>query len=149
MGIKLPQLHGSRLASLLPTASEDAIDFISRLLTMDPNRRPSAKNALCLPFLQGEQMTLSDLEARAASRRARRPLPSVSIAPRQELILDRPRAAPIMLSPRNHLRRSWSQENLAQIGQALKQIDLSKPIDYRMFEAVGAPSDDDIFDDIF
>jgi protein kinase len=149
MGLKFPQLHGSKLASLLPGASSDAIDFISRLLTMDPNRRPSAKNALCLPFLQGEQISLSELQARAASRAARRPMPSVKIAPRKELAVDRPRAAPIVLSPRNHVRRSWSQKNLEQIGQALKQIDLSKPIDYRLFEAAGGPSDDDIFDDLF
>jgi hypothetical protein len=64
----------------------------------------------------------------AGHLRRSRPAPSVTIAPPQEPILDRPRAAPIMLSPRNHLRRSWSQENLAQIGQALKQINLSRSI---------------------
>jgi hypothetical protein len=33
------------------------------------------------------------------------------------------------------------------MGRPIK-IDLSKPIDYRQFEAVGGQSDDDLFDDI-
>jgi serine/threonine protein kinase len=50
MGLKLSHINGGGLIGLLPNASRDAVDLIKKLLTLDPNRRPSAKNALTHPF---------------------------------------------------------------------------------------------------
>jgi protein kinase len=149
MGLRLSQTSGSKLAGLLPNASPAAIDFISGLLTMDPNRRLSAKNALAHPFLQGEQMTLSALDHRVEKRASRRPTLGIGLPPPEPTLPpeERPRAAPITPSPRTTLRRSWSQERLEQITRPLKQVDISRPVDYRIFEASGQ-SDDDLFDDI-
>ncbi|KAI4312972.1 hypothetical protein MLD38_037756 [Melastoma candidum] len=47
-----PQLAGCPLSALIPSASEDAISLISALCSWDPNRRPTALEALQHPFFQ-------------------------------------------------------------------------------------------------
>ncbi|KAH0852904.1 LOW QUALITY PROTEIN: hypothetical protein HID58_090232 [Brassica napus] len=45
-------LSGVPLSSLMPSASEDAIDLITRLCSWDPCKRPTAAEALQHPFFQ-------------------------------------------------------------------------------------------------
>ncbi|CDY09272.1 hypothetical protein Bca4012_007335 [Brassica carinata] len=49
---QFPQLSGVPLSSLMPSASEDAIDLITRLCSWDPCKRPTAAEALQHPFFQ-------------------------------------------------------------------------------------------------
>ncbi|XP_009108410.1 cyclin-dependent kinase F-4 isoform X6 [Brassica rapa] len=49
---QFPQLSGVPLSSLMPSASEDAIDLITRLCSWDPCKRPTAAEALQHPFFK-------------------------------------------------------------------------------------------------
>ncbi|KAF8115096.1 hypothetical protein N665_0030s0134 [Sinapis alba] len=49
---QFPQLSGVPLSSLMPSASEDAINLITRLCSWDPCKRPTAAEALQHPFFQ-------------------------------------------------------------------------------------------------
>ncbi|KAL1224738.1 Cyclin-dependent kinase F-4 [Cardamine amara subsp. amara] len=49
---QFPQLPGVPLSSLMPSASEDAINLIARLCSWDPCSRPTAAEALQHPFFQ-------------------------------------------------------------------------------------------------
>jgi serine/threonine protein kinase len=121
------------LAAAIPNASRDAIDFISSLLAMDPTKRPSARKALTLPFLQGESLKLSQL---GQSSRAAEPE------------LERPHAAPSLSSPRIQLSRTFSQESLEKFTRGPKRpIDPARPVDYRLFE-IEPQASDDLFDEL-
>lgn len=50
LGLRLPQLPPTPLASLLPHASPEAVHLIGQMLQWDPSRRPSASAALQHPF---------------------------------------------------------------------------------------------------
>eukprot|EP00771_Trimastix_marina_P001017 gnl/Trimastix_PCT/2061.p1 GENE.gnl/Trimastix_PCT/2061~~gnl/Trimastix_PCT/2061.p1 ORF type:complete len:607 (-),score=124.25 gnl/Trimastix_PCT/2061:123-1943(-) len=47
----LPPSQPKNLAEMFPDASEDALDFLRRLLQFNPNKRPSATEALEHPYL--------------------------------------------------------------------------------------------------
>ncbi|VVB12472.1 unnamed protein product [Arabis nemorensis] len=49
---QFPELPGVPLSSLMPSASEDAINLIARLCSWDPCNRPTAAEALQHPFFQ-------------------------------------------------------------------------------------------------
>jgi protein kinase len=49
---QFPQLPGVPLSSLMPSASEDAINLIERLCSWDPSSRPTAAEVLQHPFFQ-------------------------------------------------------------------------------------------------
>ncbi|CAN8274517.1 unnamed protein product [Cochlearia groenlandica] len=49
---QFPQLPGVALSSLMPSASEDAINLIARLCSWDPCNRPTAAEVLQHPFFQ-------------------------------------------------------------------------------------------------
>jgi len=49
---QFPQLTGVHLSVLIPSASEDAVNFITSLCSWDPCKRPTALEALSHPFFQ-------------------------------------------------------------------------------------------------
>ncbi|CAH8313002.1 unnamed protein product [Eruca vesicaria subsp. sativa] len=49
---QFPQLSGVPLSSLMPSASKDAVNLITRLCSWDPCNRPTAAEALQHPFFQ-------------------------------------------------------------------------------------------------
>jgi len=53
LNIRLPQFVSTPLASILPSASPEAIDLLSSILQYDPSLRPSASKALKHPFFSG------------------------------------------------------------------------------------------------
>lgn len=52
MNFRFPQFSTTQLSALIPTASSDAIDLILALCTWDPNKRPTAAEALQHPFFK-------------------------------------------------------------------------------------------------
>ena len=134
MGLRFPSVSPSGLAAAVPNASPEALDFISALLNMDPNKRPSAKKALGLPFMRGEKIPLS----RLGHDSPRVPTPIVLD---QEPLLERPRAAPASPAPQ---RRS-NVKSTDSMGSFMKGLCATKPIDYSQFE----PQEfDDLLDDL-
>jgi protein kinase len=137
LGLRFTSTCPIGLAAAIPNASPAAIEFIAQLLTMDPTRRPSAKRALALPFLQGETLRLSEIGTKKVFRR---PPPPIDVN------IQRPRAAPVPPSPTGQLRKSFSHESLEKLLKSAKtKIDTRRPIDYRLFDGDTQLSDD-IFD---
>ncbi|KAH9623399.1 hypothetical protein KSS87_000212 [Heliosperma pusillum] len=66
LGNPLPGVH---LATLLPSASEDAIKLITSLCSWDPLRRPTAAEALQHPFFQNSFYVPPSLRTRATVSR--------------------------------------------------------------------------------
>ncbi|KAG6546398.1 hypothetical protein Mapa_012138 [Marchantia paleacea] len=52
MNFHFPQCTSSHLSALIPTASPEAIDLMSAMCSWDPNKRPTAAQALQHPFFQ-------------------------------------------------------------------------------------------------
>ncbi|XP_044506705.1 cyclin-dependent kinase F-4-like [Mangifera indica] len=52
LGYQFPELPGVNLSKFMPSASEDAISFISWLCSWDPLKRPTAAQALQHPFFR-------------------------------------------------------------------------------------------------
>jgi len=52
MHFKFPQFQQTPLSSLIPSASPEAIDVISAMIRWDPAKRPTAVQALQMPFFQ-------------------------------------------------------------------------------------------------
>lgn len=50
MNFKFPQFSPTPLSVLIPNASDEAVELMTELLHFDPNRRPSASQALQHPF---------------------------------------------------------------------------------------------------
>jgi protein kinase len=139
LGLRFTNTCPIGLAAAIPNASRAAIEFIGQLLTMDPTRRPSAKKALTLPFLQGDTLRLSEIGTKKVVRRLPPPPPI-------DVNIQRPRAAPVSPSPTGQLRRSFSHESLAKLFKtAENKVDPRRPIDYRLFDG-GTQLSDDIFD---
>ncbi|KAJ9543948.1 hypothetical protein OSB04_023655 [Centaurea solstitialis] len=70
---RFPEFPSVDLSSLLPSASPEAIDLISKLLSWSPYSRPTAKEALKHPFFYGcvtssQMMRNQDLPVTAGSR---------------------------------------------------------------------------------
>ena len=61
-GVRALQTTGVDLHTLMPTASDDAIDFIKQCLQYNPANRPSASRLLQHPFMQGPK-TVPNLES--------------------------------------------------------------------------------------
>ena len=59
MGLRFPSNIGNNLENIITNASPEAINFIKQCLKLNPHKRPSAKNALNHPFLQGERISIS------------------------------------------------------------------------------------------
>lgn len=53
LNLKIPTVSGVPLSSLMPNASPEAIDLMSRLLAYEPAKRPSASQALGHSFFDG------------------------------------------------------------------------------------------------
>ncbi|CAM6102051.1 unnamed protein product [Calypogeia fissa] len=52
MNFRFPQFPSTHLSVLIPTASPEAIDLMTALCSWDPNKRPTASQALAHPFFQ-------------------------------------------------------------------------------------------------
>eukprot|EP00727_Mastigamoeba_balamuthi_P009375 m51a1_g506 putative cmgc rck mak protein kinase (937) ;mRNA; f:291979-295742 len=67
MGLKFPNVAPTSLRELIPNASEDAIDLMTKLMRYDPNKRLTAAQALQHPFFQGAGTSLPSVrESRSA-----------------------------------------------------------------------------------
>ncbi|XP_026401872.1 cyclin-dependent kinase F-4-like [Papaver somniferum] len=66
---QFPQLPGVHLSVLIPSASDDATNLISSLCSWDPNKRPTAAEALQHPFFQSCYYVPPSLRARTAITR--------------------------------------------------------------------------------
>ncbi|XP_044466077.1 cyclin-dependent kinase F-4-like isoform X2 [Mangifera indica] len=66
---QFPQLAGVHLSSLIPSASEDALNLIRLLCSWDPCKRPTAAEALQHPFFQSCFCVPPSLRSRAAVTR--------------------------------------------------------------------------------
>ena len=62
-GYHFPRVEALGLASLIPSASPDALEFIQALLQFDPANRPTAEAALKLPFMQGPTQYVAPIVA--------------------------------------------------------------------------------------
>jgi protein kinase len=141
IGLRFPTIIPTGLAPSCPTASRDAVDFMTKMLTLDPHLRPSAKKALSLPFMTGPRMTLGEFEAiKSPGRRSQVPPPI--IIPGSDIV--RPHAAPITPVQRHRMSVSFSQESLSNLIKAELARVSERPIDYRQYE-VSQDSDDDLF----
>eukprot|EP00898_Chlorokybus_atmophyticus_P005739 jgi/Chlat1/6166/Chrsp41S09035 len=56
MNFRFPQFPATPLAQLMPMASPDAVDLMTTLTSWDPNKRPTAVQALQHPYFQGFQL---------------------------------------------------------------------------------------------
>ncbi|OAE23332.1 hypothetical protein AXG93_2053s1030 [Marchantia polymorpha subsp. ruderalis] len=52
MNIQFPQCTSSHLSAFIPTAIAEAIGLMSAMCSWDPNKRPTAAQALQHPFFQ-------------------------------------------------------------------------------------------------
>ncbi|OMO87895.1 hypothetical protein CCACVL1_08707 [Corchorus capsularis] len=66
---QFPQFAGVHLSALIPSASDDAINFITSLCSWDPCKRPTAAEALQHPFFQTCFYVPPSLRPRAAISR--------------------------------------------------------------------------------
>ncbi|KAE8693181.1 Serine/threonine-protein kinase MAK [Hibiscus syriacus] len=66
---RFPQLPGVHLSTLVPSASDDAINLITSLCSWDPCKRPMAAEALRHPFFQSCYYVPPSLRPRAAVSR--------------------------------------------------------------------------------
>ena len=53
IGFTFPQLPSANLATLIPNASDDAIQLMTEMLRFDPQKRPSAEKILQHPYFSG------------------------------------------------------------------------------------------------
>ncbi|EAX82599.1 CMGC family protein kinase [Trichomonas vaginalis G3] len=53
LGFRLPQATAVPLKTLMPEASDEAIDLMYKMLMYDPSKRPSAQQVLAHPFFNG------------------------------------------------------------------------------------------------
>jgi protein kinase len=74
LGIRLPQVSPTSLATLIPKASPEAIDLMVQMLRFDPSKRPSAAQALQHPFFKGEKMAITKAILRTAREQRPQPL---------------------------------------------------------------------------
>ncbi|GMJ16032.1 hypothetical protein like AT4G19110 [Hibiscus trionum] len=66
---QFPEFTGVHLSTLIPSASDDAINLITSLCSLDPCRRPTAAEALQHPFFQSCLYVPPSLRPRAAVSR--------------------------------------------------------------------------------
>jgi protein kinase len=134
LGLKFAPGTPTGIAAAVPNASPEALEFIGALLALDPNKRPSVKKALTMPFLQGTKLTLGEL---GVAKVLSAPPPICLPEP-----LLRPRAA-IAPSPRNPITRSLSQEGFEGLFKGpMKGFVPGQPIDYSAFDAEPQGFDD-------
>ncbi|EAY19835.1 CMGC family protein kinase [Trichomonas vaginalis G3] len=131
LGIRFQNTTGTGLNSLLPDISAEGLDLLKKMLTLDPHKRPSAKQALNHPFFQGKQRTISQMDIETP----RSPLqsPHTNATPQKEL----PHSGHAVRNSGNFSRLDYSKK-------AIDQLQPSRPIDYDQFQQ----EEDDIFDGI-
>ena len=68
-------------------ASPEGLDLIKRLLTLDPHKRPSAKQALAHPFFQNKQRTILQMDITTPRSSSESPMSSVPDTPKSNRAL--------------------------------------------------------------
>ncbi|XP_024985869.1 cyclin-dependent kinase F-4-like isoform X1 [Cynara cardunculus var. scolymus] len=66
---RFPELAGVHLSTLIPSASQEAINLISALCSWDPSKRPTAVEALQHPFFQSCYYIPPSLRSKSATSR--------------------------------------------------------------------------------
>lgn len=57
MGYKFPEIVATPLNTLLPDASEEVLELMNMMMTINPNNRPNAKQCLNHRFFDGFNIT--------------------------------------------------------------------------------------------
>lgn len=120
MGFRFPQFAPTPLQSLIPNASPEAIDFITACCHWDPARRPTAVQALQMPFFQ---VGLRPQPAPSLAQPQQRPRTFAD----QENERTKPHAQQ-MNSGAERQRRGNLSETLSNVGQPLGSRNQMAPL---------------------
>jgi protein kinase len=77
LGLRLPQVTPTSLASVVTGASPEALDLLKEILQFDPAKRPSASQALQHPFFSGPSCPVGTAVASQAPSPGPRPSPVI------------------------------------------------------------------------
>ncbi|KAF8107599.1 hypothetical protein N665_0119s0063 [Sinapis alba] len=138
---QFPQLSGVPLSSLMPSASKDAINLITRLCSWDPCNRPTAAEALQHPFFQSCFYVPPSL----------RPKPSVArtppVGPRGSFEQQSAKRQPVSLTKAKTFNNSHaSPKSNAAFGSGVqRKLDLAKQDATRNTKPVRSSVKDSIY----
>ena len=129
MGIRFQTTVGSGL--IIPGACPEALDLIKKMLSLDPHKRPSAKQVLAHPFFEGKQRTISQMDIETP----RSPVLSPHV------VAPKPETPQSERQAQNRTSGNFSKLDFSR--RALDSLEPNHPIDYDQFTE---QPEDDLFD---
>ncbi|KAG2245345.1 cyclin-dependent kinase F-4-like isoform X2 [Brassica napus] len=137
---QFPQLSGVPLSSLMPSASKDAINLITRLCSWDPCNRPTAAEALQHPFFQSCFYVPPSL----------RPKPSVArtppVGPRGSFEQQPAKRQPVSLAKAKTFNSHASPKSNTAFGSGVqRKLDLAKQDGTRNTKPARSSAKDSIY----